>query len=179
MKQMMKNWNFKHIPMKTIALFFASATFLLLLDSCKNCPEDFQLEKDFHIGFQMLDDVSGENLLQIASRYHRDSTRVYDEEGNLVYPGPAPGNGLIAFSPLLPNEKFELGKAKEQFFYLSLFDYATKTTDIDTFRLEYSVYMDDCDEKAFSYLTIMENLSLIKKAGRKISMWSYINNTKT
>ncbi len=132
-------------------------TILVSLSSCK-CNEDFDLDRDFFIWFE-LHDESGTNLLKITSYYHPDSVKIYDNDSNLVYPGPVPGGGRVAFYPYKNVDKeIPLDQDVTEYFYLHLVE---QGLDIDTFKLEYRAILDDCNEKEFTYLNFYYNEKLV------------------
>lgn len=143
--------------MKKIILLIATA--LIGLQSCNECKEDFRLEQAYAIGFSLFDKDTNRNLLEISSYYNRDSVMVYNGNGEVIYPGPVPGDGIIYFRPYFGTDLLiPVNKDTTEYYYLHLIE---QGLDVDTFRIDYRVDLDDCSEKKFTNLNFYYNEKLV------------------
>lgn len=144
--------------MKKLLIILSSILLFSSLESCK-CNEDFDLDRDFAIGFNLFDKDSQKDLLIITSVYHPDSVKIYNESDALIYPGLVPGGGSVYFSPYKFIEaEIPIDKDVTDYYYLHLQE---RGLDIDTFKLEYKATLDECNEKIFTYLNFYYNEELV------------------
>lgn len=67
--------------MKQLLASFACLLLILCLASCRDdCEKEYPFRYRYALVFKILDEESGQNLLEIAvNRYYRDTVDIYDE----------------------------------------------------------------------------------------------------
>ena len=149
--------------MKRFVLFslILSGSFLL---SCfdTGCP-DFRLENVFRIRFEIYEQGTDNNLLELGSYYNNDSVKVYNSNSDLLFNGPVEISGRAFITPYIEGSTgapIPLEKDTTEYYYLHLIE---KGLDIDTFRIDYRTKIYECNEKQFSYLDFYYNGELIEQ----------------
>jgi len=162
--------------MKNLLFYIFLLLTTIFTTACNDCPNDFDLERDFWITIYMYDEETKRSLFELGSKYRRDSVKVFNEQGDIVFPGPALSNGLIVFFPLVQGEEFEINSSKNSSFYLQLLTTYDSVPDVDTLRMEYIAVVNDCNEKEFTYLNVFYNeqqVAEMEKWSRSFSIAIY------
>ena len=147
--------------MKNVLFILAALIILVSLESCEcsHRGDAGSLEPSYRISFRLLDKDTEQNLITFGGRYNFDSVQVYDANGILISPEPAPRDGWVRLRPYLRSDaQIPLGKDTTEYYYLHLIK---DGLDIDTIRADYRAFINECDGEDFTYLNIYFNDELI------------------
>ena len=125
-----------------------------LFSSCRKDDYSFIAENSFTFG--ILDRKTKENILVNGQiNYNRDTVQLYNQEWEVVYAAPVPGDGLIEFLFLKEEDKGVVGKLTGRRYYM-YFDYQ----DIDTIDIVFVASKNNCNEQVLESLKVAYNDSV-------------------
>ena len=132
--------------------------FLAPMASCRDeCEKEYPFRYRHALVFYILDEKTGQNLLEIAvNRYYRDTVDIYDESLQPLGIHPdTDGSMVLNFSKHNQSWEEPLNTPIEHTYYIYF-----EEEDYDTLGITYQIGLDECQDKVLTQGAVSYNDSL-------------------